>query len=175
LSMIAFLDVHYSDLGANAACVRIADWPDDVVVEEYSCWINDVDPYVPGEFYRRELPCLLAALGGISAPVDCVVVDGYVWLDAAGRRGLGAHLYDALDEKVAVVGVAKSAFADVSRAIPVLRGASKQPLYVTSVGTDATKAASRLKAMHGEHRIPTILKRVDRLARDVDQRNRRAR
>ena len=63
-----------------------------------------------------------------------------------------------------VVGVAKQAFAD-GVAKPVLRGASKQPLWVTAVGTDVNSACERVRAMHGEHRIPTLLRRVDALCR----------
>jgi deoxyribonuclease V len=38
---------------------------------------------------------------------------------------------------------------------------------VTSVGVDTTTAARWIRGMHGEHRIPTLLARADRLCRDA--------
>jgi deoxyribonuclease V len=37
---------------------------------------------------------------------------------------------------------------------------------VTAVGIDLAEAARRLGEMHGPYRIPTLLKRVDRLCRE---------
>ena len=49
---------------------------------------------IPGEFYRRELPGLLAVLEKIEQPIDVMVIDGYVDL-APDRPGLGRHLWSA--------------------------------------------------------------------------------
>jgi len=128
--------------------------------------IEQVAPYVPGSFYQRELPCLLAALERAALEPECVVVDGYVWL-APERPGLGAKLFEALGSRVPVVGVAKTAFAGAeSIALPVLRGESQKPLLVTAAGMEPDLAAERVRSMHGRHRIPTLLKRVDRLCRE---------
>jgi transcriptional regulator with XRE-family HTH domain len=43
---------------------------------------------------------------------------------------------------------------------------SQQPLFVTATRADVAAVAESVRAMHGEHRIPTLLKRVDRLARE---------
>jgi deoxyribonuclease V len=40
-------------------------------------------------------------------------------------------------------------------------------LYVTAVGIDPRAAASNVRGMHGKHRLPTMIKRVDRLCRDA--------
>lgn len=96
--------------------------------------------------------------------VDVVVIDGYVWL-ATRRPGLGAHLFDALGRSTIVVGVAKTSFHDNDAAIEVAR-ASTRPLYITAEGVDVRQAADDVRRMHGAHRIPTMLKRVDRLARE---------
>ena len=63
-----------------------------------------------------------------------------------------------------MIGVAKTAFAGAP-AVPVVRGDSARPLYVTAAGLDPQLAARHLAAMHGPHRLPTLLKRVDTLAR----------
>jgi deoxyribonuclease V len=125
-----------------------------------------VHAYQPGQFFRRELPCLLAVLRELP-PVAVVVVDGYVWLDGVSVAGLGAHLYQALAGKVAVVGVAKTKFGGPGGAVEVVRGRSTRPLFITAVGMDAQRAAEHVRSMHGPDRIPTLLKRVDSLARQA--------
>lgn len=165
--MLAAVDVHYHPTHAVAACVLFHAFTDDREATTRIARVTDVAPYEPGAFYKRELPCLLAVLDTVGVTLEAVVVDGYVWLSADGKPGLGARLFEAWNGKVAVVGVAKTAFAGATQGIPVLRGKSKVPLFVTAAGIDAQEAAARVAAMHGEHRIPTLLKRVDRLCRDA--------
>lgn len=162
--MLACLDVDYRDDGACAAAVVFRDWSDALAAEERTVEIRDVQPYEPGQFFRRELPCLLAVLRTLP-PIETVIIDGYVWLDVASRPGLGAHLYEALDRRCAVVGVAKTKFQGADHACEILRGESQRPLYVTAVGMPAEVAAERVRSMHGAHRIPTLLGRVDDLCR----------
>lgn len=163
--MIACVDVAYHDDGASAACVLFREWGDAQGEREIVERIAPVEEYRPGRFYRRELPCLLAVLAMVSEPLEAVIVDGYVWLGDENRPGLGAHLYEALGRGAAVIGVAKSRFAAATGAVPVLRGGSRRPLYVTAAGMEVHLAARLIGAMHGSHRIPTLLKRVDRLSR----------
>jgi deoxyribonuclease V len=163
--MFACVDVDYRDAEAVAACVVFRDWADALGTREEVERVAPVEPYQPGQFYRRELPCLLAVLGKVRDPLEAVLVDGYVWLGDEGRPGLGAHLYAALAQAVPVVGVAKSHFAGVRVARPVVRGTSRRPLWVTAAGIDPDLAADRVKGMHGSFRVPTLLKRVDQLCR----------
>ena len=121
--------------------------------------------YEPGSFYKRELPILLALLQQLERRPPTIIVDGYVWLDGDHRPGLGAILYQELAEQSAIIGVAKTSFGDASWCIPVLRGESRRPLFVSAVGMDAEEAAKGVQAMHGRHRIPTVLQLVDREAR----------
>src|SRR5262249_19721463 len=125
--------------------------------------LDEVAPYQPGEFYRRELPCVLAVLERGPA-AEVIVVDGYVWLGPE-RAGLGAHLYQALGERTVVIGVAKSRFVSATDAVPVYPGDSRSPLYVTAAGVSVEEAAGWVARMHGPYRIPAMLKRVDQLAR----------
>lgn len=167
--MIALVDVHYDDAAgtARAACVIAASWSDAVAVEERVAIVAQVAPYRPGHFYQRELPCIAAILGAVSSPVTTVVVDGYVVLDGAGTPGLGMHLHQHLDGRAAVVGVAKRAFRGGAFAEQVVRGTSARPLYVTAIGVEPAAAAAEVRSMHGLHRIPTLLGRVDDLARGL--------
>ena len=163
LPLLTALDVDYRDPGAVAVGVWFRGWSAPEVEAEIVTHLAEVAPYQPGEFYRRELPCLLAVLERGPAP-EVAVVDGYVWL-GPGRPGLGAHLFEALGGRTVVVGVAKSRFAGAAEAVPVYRGGSRSPLYVTAAGVGVTEAAGWIARMAGPYRVPEILKRVDQLAR----------
>lgn len=165
--MIVCLDVDYQEKVTRTAAVGFLAWTSrntelELVVES----APDVAEYEPGEFYKRELPRLLEALVRVPmAVVTTLVVDGYVWL-AEGRAGLGAHLHHATNKPV--VGIAKTHFSG-SKASSVYRGQSTRPLYVTSVsydiGPEDMPLEASIRAMHGDHRLPTMLTRVDNLAR----------
>ena len=159
--MIVAVDVDYRDKDAVAACVGFTAWTAEKAAFERVVRVPGAPAaYVPGKFYLRELPCVLAALKDVDA--DVVVVDGYVVL-AAGKLGLGGHLHEAIGKPV--VGVAKNEFHG-AMAERVVRGTSKKPLFVTSVGIGAKDAAAAVRSMHGPHRIPTLLARVDHLCRE---------
>jgi hypothetical protein len=55
---------------------------------------------------------------------------------------------------------AKSAFRTATQAVPVLRGTSRRPLYVTAAGMPRTEAAGIVRHMAGAHRIPDALRRA---------------
>jgi deoxyribonuclease V len=166
--MLACVDVDYRGEQAMAACVLFGAWQDEAPAREVVARISGVAPYVPGEFYRRELPCLLAVLEQVGEPVEAVVIDGYVWLADETRPGLGGHLYEALRRRVPVVGVAKTQFLSATLAVPVRRGeASIKPLFVTAAGLDVAAAAANVQSMHGPHRLPALLRRVDQLCRSA--------
>jgi deoxyribonuclease V len=158
---IAITDVAYFDDVAFAACVLADRWEAQFPADSRVILRTPVEEYVPGAFWQRELPCLLAVLDGMKP--DVVVVDGYVWLDDAGRMGLGAHLHERLG--LPVVGVAKTAFDGSLHARHVMRGNSRKPLYVTSVGMGLDEAAAAVLSMHGPHRLPTLVTLADHLAR----------
>jgi deoxyribonuclease V len=162
--MIAALDVHYDDrtAGATGAAVLFEAWADAQSHSEHVVRTGGVAPYEPGAFYKRELPCLLAVLKSLPAAPSIVAIDGYVTL--GDKPGLGTHLWEALERRTPIIGVAKTRFHSAA-AKEVLRGGSLSPLYVTAVGIDLDEAAAHIQAMVGPHRIPTLLKRVDQLAR----------
>ncbi|MBI5546081.1 MAG: endonuclease V [Deltaproteobacteria bacterium] len=169
LPIVACLDVHYRGRGGRAACLLLAGWEARQSLEEQVALIPEVEPYVCGQLFRRELPCLLAVLAKVSTPPSAIVVDGYVWLGGhLGLPGLGAHLYCALGQQFPVVGVAKTRFGtprEGGAAVELLRGTSRRPLFVTAAGADPGQAASWIRSMHGPSRLPWALSRVDRLSR----------
>ncbi|MFO0658842.1 MAG: endonuclease V [Polyangiaceae bacterium] len=164
-SRIVALDVHYDDPRAHVACVEFDRWDAPAPTRSFTTTVEDVAPYEPGSFFKRELPCLLAALALVREPPTVIVIDGYVHLSDDQRPGLGAHLYEAIEKRAVVIGVAKTAFVGSAFAHSLLRGQSAKPLYITAVGIDVETAASNIASMHGAHRIPTLLKLVDTLCR----------
>ena len=165
--MLACVDVDYrGDEGpAVASCVVYEDWDSSESHEERVVVIPLVAPYSPGQFYQRELPCILQVLDKVHTPLDAILVDGHVWLDDEGTPGLGAHLYWALEEQIPVIGIAKNPFGDFHGQRRVLRGQSHKPLFVTAVGIDVDVAAESVRRMHGAHRMPSLLTRADQLCR----------
>lgn len=132
-------------------------------------------PYVAGQFYKRELPPILGLLALCATPPATILVDGFVDL-GDGRAGMGRHLYEHLGTTTPIVGVAKNPFRRGGRGddaqdeilsigLPVFRGISSRPLYVTSAGVDAEAAEALVLGLHGKNRQPTMLKLADAEAR----------
>jgi deoxyribonuclease V len=162
---IVCVDVDYRASVAVAAGLWFRGWAAATPEHQAVATFTTVAEYEPGAFYRRELPCLLGVLAR-GPQADIVVVDGYVWL-AEEAPGLGAHLHAAIGGTV--IGVAKTRFAAATGALPVCRGLSQSPLFVSAVGVDVATAAGWVAAMHGPHRMPTLLKQVDSVARSAGQ------
>lgn len=166
--MLAILDAAYGDDASVAGCVTAAAWESADPLGEYTHRDGPAADYQPGEFYKREMPLLLSVLGMLPQTPDVIVIDGYVWLGVEDRKGLGAHLHEALGGKTAIIGIAKTKFHGASYwAADVRRGASESPLFVTAAGIGLDEAAAAVKRMHGSHRIPTLVGRADRLAREA--------
>ena len=160
------IDVYYRDEHAKAVGLLFRDWTDDAPLDIKSVVVNAVLPYEPGSFYKRELPCILALLALFDmTTIDTLIVDGYVYLNDDGKPGLGAHLYEALDQKITVVGVAKTSFHDNARHVVTVTRQSKNPLFVSAVGTRVEVAAEHVRRMHGAFRMPTLLKMLDQETR----------
>ncbi|MEM6818819.1 MAG: endonuclease V [Pseudomonadota bacterium] len=164
--MILATDVHYVDSTGYAAGLLFEAWSSSEELGRYEVVCHDVEPYEPGAFYRRELPCLLKLIEKVDHEITTIVIDGHVYLDAASRPGLGAVLYRAMNQSIEVVGVAKSRFHGMPELHAVMRGQSAKPLYVTTTG-DLNAAIDGVSKMAGSHRIPTLLKRVDQNCRSM--------
>jgi len=164
--MICCLDVHYDEDGDEAvtAAVLFPSWtssqPSKVAISRRT----QLEPYEPGQFYRRELPCLLQALQELSQRPSLILIDGYVWLDNF-KPGLGAHLYEALEQTTPVAGVAKSEWHGLSRFTTVRRGNSARTLWITVAGISLAEAAEGVASMHGPFRLPNMVKLADSLCR----------
>jgi deoxyribonuclease V len=161
----AAVDVYYPHSGgAQAALILATDPTFTTIASTATAFVPNTVPYQSGEFYRRELPALHAVLDEMTN-IELLVIDGYVDLDPDGRPGLGAYAHKEFG--VPVIGVAKSHFLTATHAIPVLRGLSRRPLFVTAAGIPLPDAAQLVRDMSGAHRIPDALRLVDRLTREI--------
>jgi len=165
--MILAFDTFYKDDTAKTVCIIFHNWGDEHPAEVLIDLISPVAEYVPGAFYKRELPCILQLLQQVDLDkVEFLIIDGYVVLDDTGTPGLGGHLYEQLEQRIPVIGVAKTRFANNNiHVAEVLRGGSRNPLFITATGVDLAVAAQYIKGMHGEYRMPALLKHLDGLTR----------
>lgn len=133
--------------------------------------------YKSGELYKRELPCIMQCLSMVNLDnIDTIIVDGFVWLSEDGKeltKGLGARLNDAIKNLYKVdkniVGIAKNPYhVEIPICYRVKHGIeSDKPLYVTCSDTAYSEYyAILVNKMHGDYRIPTILKLVDTKTRE---------
>jgi len=166
--MILAFDTYYFDQKAKTICLEFAEWNEDKNFKIHSEIIDNVEEYIPGEFYKRELPCILSLLKQIDlSTIDVIVVDGFVYLNDENKYGLGGYLYEKLNGEIPIIGVAKTNFASIEKNKKALyRGDSKKPLYITSIGIDLGEAYKKVESMAGEFRFPTLLKELDRLTKE---------
>ena len=163
------IDTFYTSDNAYTVGVIFSKWTDREPLEIIRSQIVPPFPYVPGQFYKRELPCILDLLKGITlSEFDTILIDGYIWLrDNSGEilEGLGSHLWDALPKTsgLSLVGVAKSKFGKSEEiSAPIIRGTGITPLYVQAVGKLGNREAGELvRGMYGANKLPYLLHLLD--------------
>ncbi len=162
---VACLDVYYYENHAKSCCIVFENGNVERIISEYCEIVTPIHEYIPGEFYKRELPCLLRVIEKVQETIDLLIIDSFVWL-GNGKKGLGVYLFEVLEKKIPVIGVAKTYFKDCNEYLEVYRGRSNKPLYISSIGIDLNDSAKLVKSLKGDHRIPDLLKRVDQLTRN---------
>lgn len=161
--MFIAADVYYTANRAKAVGVLFRNWsdtePHDIVV----AYTDNPLEYEPGNFYKRELPCIQALIAKINLDrLNAIIVDGYVYLNDDQKPGLGYYVYQCYNERIPVIGVAKSSFHDNNAlSAEVYRGNSTRPLFITAAGMDLAEAAAHIQSMHGHYRFPYLLKLLD--------------
>ena len=161
--MILAIDVHYYTNHTSTAGVFFKNWG---AREPFSTDINitkRAKAYEPGAFYRRELPPILEFLSKVKIQPNTIIIDSYIHL-IPPRKGLGIHLYEA--RQIPVIGVAKNPLKIACEYQTLFRGRSNRSLYVSSVGMELEQAVVLIGSMHGQYRIPTLLKLADTLCRE---------
>ena len=166
--MILAFDTYYYADKAKTVCLSFKEWTDESYSKIYSEIQHGIEEYESGEFYKRELPCIVSLLEQINLlDIEAIIIDGFVFLDDNGKLGLGGHLYEYLKGKIPIIGVAKTNFATINQhKQKVYRGNSKNPLYVTAIGLEKEEAAKHIESMSGAYRMPTLLKQLDSLTKD---------
>jgi deoxyribonuclease V len=165
--MLLAVDVDYRDDHAFIAGIAFENWQDTNEKNVFRSQLGNIKAYRSGQFYRRELPCILKLIEEHRIVPDAIVIDGFVYLDGKSRPGLGKYLYDALQGKINVLGVAKKSFKGIAPECELYRGTSKRPLYITSAGMPLSEAKQHIGSMHGQYRMPTLLKKVDQLCKTM--------
>lgn len=157
------IDAYYTGNKAKVVGVLFENFSDEKPIKIISKAVGDVAPYESGNFYKRELPCIVSLLQDLDVrDISLIVIDGFVYLDDESGYGLGGHLYEHLERKVQIVGVAKSPFKGSCKLVrEICRGGSKRPLFVSAIGMDIDEAARLVKGMSGEFRMPGLLKILD--------------
>lgn len=145
------------------------DWKDREPIDKISVIIDNFGSYVPGEFYKRELPGVMKLLERIDLNnFDTIILDSHVWLwneeesPSKPKPGLGAHLYEKLNRRdINIIGIAKSYYRDNNlHTFHCTRGNSKNPLYVDSINLKEDYSEV-IRTMHGDFRIPYLIKLAD--------------
>ncbi|MFK7773812.1 MAG: endonuclease V [Saprospiraceae bacterium] len=162
------IDVGYDEDRANAASLSFENWDDSSPTDFKKILLENIADYEPGKFYLRELPCILESLSQYNLDkVDTIIIDGFVWLNSEKKPGLGAYLFENLENKIPIIGVAKRKFHGENVFMKMIeRGESKNPLFITAEGIEVKEAAELIRNMHGDFRIPTLLRVVDQLSRE---------
>jgi deoxyribonuclease V len=163
--MIVTIDVSYNPAYAYSAAVVFEDWSSSGPSRVYTARTEIKSHYIAGELFLRELPALKAAFQKVTQNISVIIIDGYVQFSKE-RPALGWYLFHELKSKIPVIGVAKSKFKSAEKGTAVRRGGSDKLLYVTAIGLPEDKAAETIIAMHGEFRIPTMIKLADLESRD---------
>lgn len=161
--MVLALDVHYKDDGSAKSVGVLFNWNDIQPKEIFIEYVKETAEYIPGEFYKRELPCLLKVIEKVNInDLEAIVIDGYVYIDNDKRFGLGGHLWQALNKQIPIIGVAKNFYHGNTETVKqIYRGKSKKPLYISSVGLELDTASDFITQMPSEFRIPDLLKQLD--------------
>lgn len=176
MTIFLALDSYYKDDVCNTSLV-VFNGDEDVTIYKDTIYTKVTSEYIPGEFYKRELPGIKKILKKFIKEqpelwnqIHAVIVDSYITLKVGDKEwdGLGAYvnkfLYKIEQSKI-IYGVAKSKFGDCDEISgKVYRGKSKKPLYVQTTGAPKV-AGYHILYMHGKYRIPTMLKKVDNLSR----------
>ncbi len=162
-------DVYYYENKAKTVAVCFKNWSDVQPDRVYSEILENVEEYQPGKFYKKELPCIISLLKQINIEnITEIIVDSFVILDDKGKNGLGGYLYEHLERKIPVIGVAKSDFVQNKiNKQEIYRGLSKKPLYISALGIGLELASKNILNMEGEYRMPTLLKYLDTMTKEI--------
>lgn len=169
---------YYSESDCYTVGVVFDNWKSDTPKMTKSVHTRHFDNYIPGNFYKRELPGILDILKEFNInDIDTIIIDGYCWLNDREKglvKGLGMYLNDALSvdyPDIDIIGVGKTLYGKRSTSIynEIIRGKAKKPLFITDCRlTNNETAGMKIKSMTGKFRIPYMLKYLDDRTKEFD-------
>ena len=165
--MVVVIDVDYREKSRQGHAAGVI--AESILAEKETgvaaATVEEIEDYVPGQFYRRELKCVDAVLRQLPLEdLELIVVDGYAD-SGSTEKALGAWVYEKYG--VPVIGVAKNKYKKCLVAnTEVLRGGSSKPLHVTAMGIAHETAKDFVAKMSGQFRLPDLIKLADKCARD---------
>lgn len=163
--MIIVIDGDYNENIGNMAGVLIKNFEDEEICGFISSIVKDIGEYESGSFYKRELKGIENLIKQLNiSTIDYIVIDGYARFGIESHKALGERVFDKYN--IPIIGIAKKrnnlCILDNTE---VIRGDSRNPLFVTSVGCSQDFANKKVLNMYGKNRLPYIVKLVDSLAR----------
>lgn len=157
--MIVIIDVDYRENNtAKATGVILNDFSSKQPLAIVNSYIENVEPYVSGEFYKRELPCVKRLFEEHQLKPLVTIIDGYQNLNES--KALGEYIAEELTEHI-VIGIAKNKHINDPGSEEVFRGTSKKPLYITHSHSNESKLGDLIQEMAGENRLPDMVKLAD--------------
>lgn len=165
------IDTYYrSEQEAYTVGIIFEEWDDKKPLSIVDDVNETFDRYIPGEFYKRELPCILRILNKINIlEFDSIILDGYIDLkDNEGniKPGLGRRLCSKINihDDLDIIGIAKSLYCRTDEISYKLVRNSSKALYCQSLRGNSLDF---LKYLDGDYRIPTLLKLLDNKTKGI--------
>lgn len=172
---ILAVDTFYHPDKAKTVGVLFDSWDQDEPSMVIESWTTDFGPYIPGQFYLRELPPTMKLLEQVDIKeIGVLIVDGFlqVYDSEVGRleKGLGLRLGEILrieKKDLVLVGVAKTDYREQGErwklAEPWKRGPlGSKPLWVQVDGMRIPDLMHGLGQMKGNCRLPDMLRILDK-------------
>lgn len=172
MKKLAIDSYYYSDTNCYTVGLVFSHWNSkdpDCILEST---VSEFAPYIPGQFYKRELPGVLSIIRQVNLrEFDTIILDGFTRLLDNSLNvipGLGEKLETELGiiPGLSIIGVAKSMFCKSdSVSLPLYRGQAKTPLWISvSSGSeiDLMTARDYIKSMYGDSKLPDMLKLLDK-------------
>lgn len=163
--MVLAIDTYYLPEEAHTVGVIFelgCSYPHDIIKSILPS--DKYSSYIPGEFYKRELPPILDLLRKISLNgIEYIIIDGYILLkdnDGNIKDGLGMHLSKALNGKhPPIIGVAKSNYCRTKE----ISYCKLSHLFIQGYPISNNIAGNIIKSMSwGVGNLPTILQTLDK-------------
>lgn len=161
---ILALDVAYKGSQYKGVGIVFSEWTQGEPSEVIEIKGRNNAPYIPGEFWKKEVPILKELCKNLDQ-IKTIIVDGFLEVLDDRTEELNSSFYEHLMKELKgwkgqVIGIAKSDFGETGKKGYALRWErGGKPLWIQwKNGKDPTK---NLKEMKGDKRLPDLLQFLD--------------